>query len=126
LPSLQVSRNWKHLLIEAKEPIKIFTDHRNLLFASKPQKISMRQAHWQEILSYYNYKVIYRPGSMKVRADSLSGRPDYSNDQDIQYESILDPSKCSFYCFLNLANDTSLLNLIKINQVKGSNSRSNN
>ena len=76
----------------------------------------MRQAHWQEILSYYNYKVIYRPGSMKVRADSSSRRPDYSNDQDIQYESILDPSKCSFYCFLNLANDTSLLNLIKINQ----------
>jgi len=28
---------WKHLLIGAKEPIKIFTDHRNLLFASKPQ-----------------------------------------------------------------------------------------
>ena len=66
---------WKHLLIGAKEPIKIFTDHRNLLFASKPQKISMRQAHWQEILSYYNYKVIYRPGSMKVRADSLSKAP---------------------------------------------------
>eukprot|EP00833_Pecoramyces_ruminatium_P011005 jgi/Orpsp1_1/1185037/evm.model.c7180000092080.1 len=46
---------WKHLLIGSKEPVKIYTDHRNLLFASKPQKISMRQAHWQEILSYYNY-----------------------------------------------------------------------
>jgi len=28
---------WKHLLTGVKEPLKIFTDHRNLLFACKSQ-----------------------------------------------------------------------------------------
>jgi len=30
---------WKYLLIGTKEPIKIYTDHRNLLFATKPQNL---------------------------------------------------------------------------------------
>ena len=107
---------WKHLLVGAKEPIKIYTDHRNLLFASKPQKLSMRQARWQEILSYFNYKVIYRPGSTNVRADSLSRRSDYLNNEDITYETILDPKKCSFYCFLDFTDNTSLIESIKRNQ----------
>ena len=108
---------WKHLLIGAKEPIKIYTDHRNLLFASKPQKISMRQAHWQEILSYFNYKVIYRPGNTNVRADSLSRRPDYCNKEQVPYESILDPSKCSFYCFLNISGSIPFMETLKNNQI---------
>lgn len=109
---------WKHLLIGAKEPVKIYTDHRNLLFASKPQKISMRQARWQEILSYYNYKVIYRPGSTNVRADSLSRRPDYVPTNEGNLETILDPQRCSFYCFTNVMEFNDLLKSIKTDQIK--------
>jgi len=109
---------WRHLLIGTKEPILIFTDHRNLLFASKPQKLSMRQAHWQEILSYYNYKVIYRPGSTNVRADSLSRRPDYTPENVDNLETILDPKRCSFFCFTDIAEFNSILSEIKINQLK--------
>jgi len=109
-------KEWKHLLIGTPKPIIIYTDHRNLLFASKPQHISMRQARWQETLSYYDYRVIYRPGSTNVRADSLSRRPDYDVGDDPNYESILDPSKCSFLCLLN--NDKTLLNSIIEEQIK--------
>ena len=107
---------WRHLLIGTKEPILIYTDHRNLLFASKPQKLSMRQARWQEILSYYNYHVFYRPGSVNVRADSLSRRPDLIPEEDSPLESIIDPNRCSFFCFLDLANFNPLLEAIRQGQ----------
>jgi len=109
---------WGHLLIGTQKPIQIYTDHRNLLFASKPQKLSMRQARWQEILSYYNYHVIYRPGSVNVRADSLSRRPDLVPEDDSQLESILDPNRCTFFCFLDLARFNPLLEELKKEQVK--------
>ena len=111
---------WKHLLLGTKEPVLIITDHRNLLFATKPQKISMRQARWQETLSYYNYKVKYRPGSINVKADCLSRRPDLYVGEEEHYESILDPTKCSFYCFLNLSNFNPILEFIKSEQSKDS------
>jgi len=51
----------------------------------------MLQARWEDILSYFNYKVIYRPGTANVRADRLSRRPDYTKEENILYESIFNP-----------------------------------
>ena len=107
---------WKYLLIGTKEPIEIYTDHRNLLFATKPQKISLRQAHWQEILSYYNYRVIYRPGNVNVRADALSRRPDLVPSSNDDLECILDPNRCSFICCLNISELNPLLDSIRNQQ----------
>ena len=109
---------WRHLLVGTKESIQIYTDHRNLLFASKPQKLSMRQALWQEILSYYNYQVIYRPGSVNVRADSLSRRPDLILEDNSLFESIIDPNRCVFFYFLDIANFNPLLETIKRGQLE--------
>jgi len=109
---------WRHLLIGTKEPILILTDHRNLLFATKPQRLSLRQARWQEVLSYYNYHIKYRPGSVNVKADRLSRRPDLlPTDVEVE-ESIIDPNKCSFYCFLNLDDFNPLLDSIRKEQHK--------
>jgi len=105
--------NWKYLLVGTRYPIEILTDHRNLLFATQPQKLSMRQARWQEVLSYYDYRVKYRPGSQNVKADALSRRPDFLLEEDSDLECILDPSKCSFVCFLDISDTNPLLNDIR-------------
>jgi len=107
------SQNLKYLLIGTRYPIEILTDHRNLLFATQPQKLSMRQARWQEVLSYYDYIVKYRPGSQNVKADALSRRPDFLPEEDSDLECILDPSKCSFVCFLDISDTNPLLNEIR-------------
>ena len=50
---------WRHLLMGAKHKVIVYTDHRNLLYATKSQLLSARQARWQELLSGYDFEIIY-------------------------------------------------------------------
>ena len=68
---------WRHHLEGAKFPIKVFTDHRNLLFFKKPQKLSPRQIRWSLFLSKFDFVLSYRPGVQGGKPDALSRRPDY-------------------------------------------------
>lgn len=65
--------------------------------------------------SYYNYIIKYRPGSINVRADCLSRRPDYTPTDDEELETILDPKRCSFFSFLNITDFNPLMKSIKTN-----------
>ena len=63
---------WRHLLLGSKFQTQVYSDHRNLLFASKPQLLTQRQARWQEFLSAFDFTIIYRPGKSNGKADQLS------------------------------------------------------
>lgn len=68
---------WEELL----KPLKYFlvrTDHHNLTYFTKAQKLSERQARWSLFLSQFNYQLEYKPGKLNVLADALSRR-----DQDL-------------------------------------------
>jgi len=71
--------NWRHLLKGTTTPFTIFSDHRNLLFQKKPEKMTQRLVRWSLFLSEFNFKIVYRSGSVNGKPDALSRRPDYAS-----------------------------------------------
>jgi len=65
--------NWRHLLEGAKFKFKIWTDHKNLEYFMKAQKLNRRQAQW---LSKFNFTLKHVPDTKIRKADGLSRRPD--------------------------------------------------
>jgi predicted aspartyl protease len=57
---------------------KILTDHKNLEYFTKKQRLTERQMRWALELSRYDFVMVYRPGKEAVIPDSLSRR-----DQDL-------------------------------------------
>jgi hypothetical protein len=69
-------RHWSHLLRGTTLPVIIWTDHRNLLYYAKPQKVGPRAATWQVELQQYNFDLHHKPEE-SMKADALSRCPDF-------------------------------------------------
>ena len=63
---------WRQYLLGANEPVEIWTDHQNLQYFRKPQKLNHRQARWVTELSEYEFKLFHKPGKSMGKADALS------------------------------------------------------
>ncbi|GKD74873.1 putative reverse transcriptase domain-containing protein [Tanacetum coccineum] len=50
----------------------MFTDHKSLQHILDQKELNMRQRHWLELLSDYDYEIRYHPGKANVVADPLS------------------------------------------------------
>jgi len=68
---------WRHFLEETMTRFEIWTDHKNLEYFMKVQKLNRRQARWTLYLSRFNFMLKHVPGSKMGKADSLSRRPDW-------------------------------------------------
>jgi RNase H-like domain found in reverse transcriptase/Reverse transcriptase (RNA-dependent DNA polymerase)/Integrase zinc binding domain/Chromo (CHRromatin Organisation MOdifier) domain/Aspartyl protease len=75
----------------ATHPITICTDHKNLQYFRKPQKITGRQARWIEFLQDFDYTLEHIPGSTNTIADLLSCRKDLNKGVDTDLPRILLP-----------------------------------
>jgi hypothetical protein len=69
--------HWSHLLRGTMLPVIIWTDHQNLLYYAKPQKVGLCAATWQVELQQYNFKLHHKPGE-NMKADALSHHPDFN------------------------------------------------
>jgi len=56
---------------------EIWTDHKNLEYFMKAQKLNKRQARWALYLSRFNFMLKHVPGSRMGKVDSLSRRLDW-------------------------------------------------
>jgi len=68
---------WRHFLEGATTKFKIWTDHKNLEYFMKAQKLNRRQARWALYLSRFNFTLKHVLGSKIEKVDSLSRRPDW-------------------------------------------------
>jgi len=68
---------WRHFLEGAMTKFEIWTDHKNLKYFMKAQKLNRRQARWALYLSRFDFTLKYVLGSKIGKADSLSRRPDW-------------------------------------------------
>ena len=59
-------------LLGAKLQFEIWTDHHNLTYFKKPQKMNRRQARWITELQEYNFTLHHKPGKTNIKADLLS------------------------------------------------------
>jgi len=68
---------WKHLLKGAQYKFEIWTDHKNLEYFMKTQKLNRRQAKWALYLSQFDFTLKHVAGSKMGKADGLSRRADW-------------------------------------------------
>jgi len=64
--------NWRYLLEGTKFKFEVWTDHKNLEYFMKAQKLNQRQAHWALYLSKFNFTLKYVPGTKIGKVDRLS------------------------------------------------------
>jgi hypothetical protein len=67
---------WCQYLIGAMEPFEIWTDHQNLQYFRKPQKLNRRQVCRMTELAEYHYSPVHKLGKTNVKLDILSRQPD--------------------------------------------------
>jgi len=68
---------WRYFLEGTTTRFEIWTDHKNLEYFIKVQKLNRRQTRWALYLSRFNFTLKHVPGSKMGKADSLSRRPDW-------------------------------------------------
>ena len=64
--------NWRHLLEDTKFKFEIWTNHKNLEYFMKVQKLNRRQAHWILYLSRFDFTLKHVPESKMGKANKLS------------------------------------------------------
>ena len=77
LAIVKAFKEWRAYLEGAQHQIKVYTDHRNLEFFTTTKSLNRRQARWSELLSSYDFVIIYHPGPKNGKPDALSRCPDY-------------------------------------------------
>ena len=80
--------NWRYLLEGICFKFKIQTDHKNLEYFMKAQKLNHRQARQALYLSRFDFTLKHIPGTKMVKVDGLSRQLDWKigveNDNDNQ------------------------------------------
>jgi len=84
---------WRHFLEGATVKFEIWTDHKNLEYFMKAQKLNRRQARWALYLSRFDFMLKHIPGSKMGKANSLSRRPDWEVGvkKDNEDETLIKP-----------------------------------
>jgi RNase H-like domain found in reverse transcriptase/Reverse transcriptase (RNA-dependent DNA polymerase)/Integrase zinc binding domain len=91
-------KEWWHYIQGLGHTTLIHTDHQNLTYFRKAQKLSDWQARWSLFLSEFDIKLQHLPGNKIILSDALSRRPDHCPEEEETKEEILLPDDL----FLNL------------------------
>lgn len=67
-------QEWRGELIGLQQPFQVLTDHNNLKYFMTTRSLTERQVRWSQILSQFNFQIIFRPGRQGQRPDALSRR----------------------------------------------------
>jgi hypothetical protein len=73
----------------AADPFEIWTDHQNLQYFKKPQKLNHRQARWMTELAEYHFTLHHIPGKRNIKADALSRWDDHDKGENDNQDEIL-------------------------------------
>jgi len=68
---------WRHFLEGTVVKFEIWTDHKNLKYFMKVQKLNRRQVRWVLYLSRFDFTLKHVLGSKMGKTKSLSRRPDW-------------------------------------------------
>ena len=71
---------WDTELQSVLKKFNIITNHKNIKYFVKKQRLNKRQIQWSQELTRYDYRIKYRQGKKAILPDTLSHR-----DQNIPY-----------------------------------------
>ena len=75
LAIIRYLEHWRVDLEYTDDAIKIYTDHKSLMYFAESQDLTRRQARYLDILSEFNIRIIFRPGPHNAKADALTRLP---------------------------------------------------
>ena len=78
---------WRHLLEGVQSKFEIWTDHKNLEYFMKAQKLNRRQARWALYLSRFDFTLKHVVGVKIGKVDGLSRRVDWKIGVDKDNEN---------------------------------------
>ena len=104
---------WQPYLLGAAQPFEIWTDHLNLQYFWKPQKLNYRQARWILKLFKYNFKLFYKPGALMTKADLLLRQAGHKRGENDNSNITLLKPKWFNWATIIKSLDTDFLNWIK-------------
>ena len=73
----------------AQHHFEVWTDHKNLQYFRKPQKLNCRWARWQTELQEYDFLLVHKPGAQMKKADLLTCRADFKVGKDDNRDIVL-------------------------------------
>jgi RNase H-like domain found in reverse transcriptase len=82
---IRALKKWRHYIQGSGHMMVVYSDHKNLTYFRTAQKLNDRQARWS-LLSGFDLKLIYLPGTKMVQSDTLSRQPDYGTDKQMEEE----------------------------------------
>ncbi len=82
LTIMLVLSEWHHYLMGTAEDVEIWTDHQNLQYFQKPQKLNRWQACWVTKLAEYHLELQHKPGALNKKADLLSQHDDHDQGKE--------------------------------------------
>ena len=71
--------HWRVYVEGAQHPVQVYTDHKNLEYFSTSRTTCRRHSQGAASLATYDFKIIYRKGTLNGKADAISRRPDYKS-----------------------------------------------
>ncbi|KAJ8455679.1 hypothetical protein ONZ45_g18876 [Pleurotus djamor] len=89
LSIIRALEEWRHLLEGATPEFEIWTDHKNLEYFTKAQKLNRRQARWSLYLSRFDFTLRHRPGRSMGKPDALSRRADHDDGKNDNRDLVL-------------------------------------
>src|SRR6266702_6055793 len=92
---------WRHYIQGSPHTTTVLSDHKNLTFFRRAQKLNRRQARWSLFLSDFDIQLVHTPGHKMIQSDALSRRPDFVPDEDHDNE---DMTLLPDQLFVNLIN----------------------
>jgi hypothetical protein len=98
LAIVRALEEWRHYLEGSKFQTIIRSDHRNLGYWKKPQKVSRRQARWKLFLTRFDFRIDHVAGSKLPAADALSRQPDHMGDTNNDNEDVTMLNEVTFPC----------------------------
>lgn len=72
---------YRHYLMGAHHEFEVWTDHKNLEYFRKPQKLNRRQARWVTELANYHFSLHHKPGKLNGKGDAMSRRADHDHGE---------------------------------------------
>jgi hypothetical protein len=88
LAIIRALEEWRHYIQGSGHETEVLSDHKNLTYFRKAQRLNRRQARWSLYLSEFDIKLTHTAGSKMVLSDALSRRPDHCPDEDHDNEDI--------------------------------------
>ena len=69
LAIIKVFEMWISELENTEDPVQVIIDHKNWNISCPASFWNRRQIPWSEFFSKFNFKIIYRPGSLNNKTD---------------------------------------------------------